>query len=313
MTKRRLVRRALPGAAIGLLLGLVSVPSGAAAPNPGIQLSTNVLVPGHTLVITGSGWTRTASVNATICGADAVSGASDCAVTSTATMGATARGLLWSRIAIVIPPAPCPCVVLVSGTNVTFTEKIPVKVVGAPTRPVRPAASESAPTVRISGLEVAGGPTLVSFFGGRAPRTLVFRLRNTWDHAITPVLLGRWGNGKDLSNVIEMPSIGSLRPGQTRELKVPFSLTAISIGSYTVAVRVQLVGYPREVAATTTTSQWPIGLFLLGLLLLLLLVYLVAIGRRKEGAAQPEEAEVEAPEGEPATAEFQPREDLTLA
>ena len=312
MTKQRLARWALPCAVIGILLGLVSVPPGEAAPKPGIQLSTNVLVPGHTLVITGSGWTRTASVNATICGADAVSGSSDCAVTSTATMGATARGLLWSRIAIVIPPTPCPCVVLVSGTNVTFTERIPVKVVGAPTRPVHPAASESAPTVRISGLEVAGGSTLVSFFGGRAPRTLEFRLRNTWDHAITPVLLGRWGNGKDLPNVIEMPSIGSLRPGQSRELEVPFSLTALSMGSYTVAVRVQLVGFPVESSATARTSQWPVGLFLLGLLLLLLLVYLVAIRRRKNGAAAPEEGQVQLPVGEPA-AEPQPREDLTLA
>jgi MYXO-CTERM domain-containing protein len=298
-------------AAIGLLLGPVPVPSGASAANPGIQLSTNVLVPGHTLVITGSGWTHTASVNATICGADAVSGTADCAVTSTATMGATARGLLWSHIAIVIPPAPCPCVVQVSGTNITFTEKIPVKVVGAPTRPVQPAATESPPTLKISGLEVVGGATLASFFGGRAPRTLEFRLRNTWDHAVSPVLLGRWGQGKDLPNVIEMPSFGSLGPGQTRELKVPFSLTALSIGSYTVAVRVQLVGYPREFAATTTTSQWPIGLFLLGLLLLVLLAYLVAIRRRRKETAEPAATDDGAP-GEPSP-ESEPQEDLTLA
>jgi hypothetical protein len=304
--------------AAGALSLLAAVPAGTSSPHPSIHLSTTQLVPGKTLVITGSGWTHIASVNATICGANALSGTVDCAVTSTATMGATARGLLWSHIAIVIPPAPCPCVVQVSGTNITYTLKIPVTVVGAPTAPVRQASQERGPTLRITDFEVTGGATLASFFGGRAQRTIEFGLHNTWNHPVTPVLIGRWGKGQDLTNVIEMPHLKALGPGQRQEVKVPFSLTALSIGTYTVAVKVQLVGYTREFSAATATSQWPIGLLIIAALLILALAYLIAARRRRKRreAGQQAAGEAEEPvegQGLPPGTDQAPQKDLAPA
>jgi len=317
MTRRVLAGWALALVSVSVLVAGAVLPAGAASSGPGIQLSTKVLGPGKTLVITGSGWTPKASVNATICGDDAISGTVDCAVTSTATMGATRRGLLWSHIAVVIPPAPCPCVVQVSGTNLTYTEKIPITIVGAPTKPVRTAKQAVTPMVRISDFKVVGSTTLASFFGGPAPRTLEFQLRNTWDEPVTPVLVGRWGKAKNVANVIEMPHMGPLGPGKSRDVHVPFSLTALSLGTYTVAVRVQLVGYQKEFGAAAATSQWPIGLFILGLLVLLVLVYIVvARHRRKKQGAETEQAPQgivdEAGSSGPQTPVVSPSEGLTL-
>ncbi len=311
MPRRVLSVLAATCAAIALLLGPGPGTAGASPHAPQLQLSTTVLVPGHTLVITGSGWPDDAALSAMICGADAVSGSADCAVTSTAAMGVSSSGVVWSRISAEIPPAPCPCVVLVTGTTFTYTDKIPVKVVGAATAPVHRAKPSVPPTVRISDLEVVGRPTLVSLFGGPAPRTLEFHLRNLWDQPVTPVLLGRWGDGKDLPNVIKKPRVRTLGPDQSLDVKVPFSLPALSIGSYTVAVQVQLVGYPQEFSATTTTSQWPIALFVCCLLLLLLLVYLYVKTRRRKKAAEQEAAPAQAPDG-PAS-DAVPQEDLAPA
>ncbi len=298
-------------AVLTLLFGPGPGTAGASSHNPQLQLSTTVLVPGDTLVITGSGWPNDAALSATICGADAVSGTVDCAATSTAAMGVSSTGSVWVKTRVEIPPTPCPCVVLVTGTTFTYTDKIPVKVVGAATAPVSRAPSSAPPTVRISDLEVNGRPTLVSLFGGPAPRTLEFHLQNVWTKPVTPVLLGRWGNGQDLSNVIEMPRVRTLRPGQSLELKVPFSLPGLSIGSYTVAVQVQLVGYTHEFSAATGTSQWPIALFVSCLLLVLLLVYLYAKTRKRNKAAEQEAAPEQAHEVPASDAE--PQKDLASA
>jgi len=111
----------------------------------------------------------------------------------------------------------------------------------------------------VSGLRVVGTPTVVSSLGGAAPRTMVLRLRIPSSSPVVPVLVGRRGKGPSPSTAIEMPTVASLGPGQSRELRVPFQLSAFSVGDYTVQVQMEVLEEGRDVVVSATTSQWPIA------------------------------------------------------
>jgi hypothetical protein len=123
--------------------------------------------------------------------------------------------------------------------------------------------------------------SLASSLGGAAARIVVLHITNPGSGRVTPAVVARWGSGDDFANVIPMPAARSLGPGETWEIRAPFSLAALAMGTYAVRVQVQLVGFVHDdITASTTTSQWPIGLFVLGGVLLLLIGVAVVIRLR---------------------------------
>lgn len=254
----------------------------AAAAGDGIHLSTTTLTPGSTVVISGTGWNPGTSVDAVLCGADAVDGSADCASTTTDTMVATQKGLFWTEMTPVVPPKPCPCVILFTGATTTFTQRVPVTVAGATSAPVPTAAPVAG--VSVSEVHVTGSTTLESSLGASALRRLSLRITDVGSTTVTPVLVGRWGTGTDPRNVVRMPSVGALGPGQSRVVTVPFRLGAFSVGTYDVRVDVQLLQSPHVVTVTSSTTQWPIGLFVLACLVMLSLVSTVILLRRRRHA-----------------------------
>jgi hypothetical protein len=183
-------------------------------------------------------------------------------------------------------------VVEVTGTTGGYTESIPVQVVGASTAPVPPAPSSVPPAIRVSDLRVLGKATLASSLGGEAPRTLELRIDNLENEPVTVVLIGRWGSGGDPQNAISMPAIGALSAGKSEEVKVPFDLGALSVGHFSVQVKVQLVGFGRVITVSSSTAQWPVALFACAVLVLLLLVLVVllAVRSRRRARRRPERA-----------------------
>ena len=294
--------RAVAGAAIGLLAaaGAAAGAAGAAPAAPGaIELSTSTIVPGQVVTVTGSGWQDGDSLAATICGADAVAGTADCAPTSSTTLAATPDGTLWGQMTGALPPAPCPCVVLVTGVSRSYTEKIPVAVTGAPTAPVRTSAPPTATGLRLADLRVVGGTTVASAFGGAARRTLSVRITNPGTIPVTPVLVGRWGRGAQLGDAIAMPRQRALAPGRSRVVRAQFSLGALAVGTFRVGVELQDVWSAHRATLATTTSQWPLGLFACAAAILAILVWraIAALRRlraRRKAAGAPAAA---APEG----------------
>jgi hypothetical protein len=281
VTRRAVV--ALLGASIVVLLirGAVASEAGAAGSTGVVQLSTRVISPGETVVVSGSGWPEGTGLSAELCGAKAVSGSADCAESTTVTMQATSRGLLWKQMIGAIPPEPCPCVVLFTGFTNGYTHMIPVQVVGASSAPVRPITPSAPPKVRISTLTVTKVATLASSFGGPAQRSVEVRITNPGNGPVTPTVVARWGSGDVLSNVIPMPPPRQIDPGQTWEIRRPFALGAFAMGTYAVRVQVELVGFVDDDAVkATTTSQWPVALFVLGGVLILLIGIAVAVRRR---------------------------------
>jgi hypothetical protein len=275
------------GALAGLVaLGLAAALPGAsawAAADPTVSLSTTQVVPGQAVTVTGTGWPDQTRVQAALCGNDAVGGTTTCANSSTAAMAATSRGLLWSQIMGAVPPAPCPCVILVTAQSLGYSRTIPVTVEGAPSAPVTSPKLAPQPRADITSLHVYGTMTLGSAMGASSKRTVEFRLSNPGTNPITPVLFGYWGRGADPTSTIHLPKQAALGPGQSRTVEGTFELAAFSMGTYTVKVEAQLVGYPRTTAATTTFGQWPIGLLALAALVLLVILYLLARawGRRR--------------------------------
>lgn len=273
----------LTAAAAAAWLAAGAAPGSAmAAASPQITLGTTTIAPGQKVAVNGTGWAPGTALNATICGADAVDGTADCANTSTVKFIASPTGVINGYLYGALPPQPCPCVVLVVGLNTETTETIPVTVVGATTAPVPPAPTTNEPELEIRHLRVTATPTVGSVMGAAAPRTLELRVHNAGPYQETPVLIGRWGQPTAVDHAITMPSVGSLAAGATKDVHVTFSLPAFSVGTYTVRVSAQVVGFTKKASATTSTTQWPFGLFALGALaVLVVVVLLVARPRRR--------------------------------
>lgn len=268
---------ALVGAgAIGACSFGLATSAGAAA-SPQVHLSTTVIVPGHTITISGSGWPVGTVLQATLCGADAISGTADCAVESTATVIAVRGGIFAMPMTPTMPPQPCPCVVLVTGSNSGYVQTIPVIVVGARSAPIQELPPSFTPGVRLSGLRVVGAPTVASLFGAAARREVELRLTNREDRPVRTVLVGRWGTGGLPQNVIDMPAVPVLAAGESRLLHASFDLPAFSLGDYTVRVEVLVMGGGRDVTMSAPTSQWPVALLVCGYILLGLVVFWLTV------------------------------------
>ena len=287
---------------IALAGGVVTAVSATAPHGGSVELNSTVLTPGQRVRITGTGGGAGTGVTATLCGATAVTPSTDCASTTSVNMVSGSGGELLGWMVATLPPTPCPCVVRVTDNTGDYQQKIPVQVVGAATAPVPPPTTAPHPDFEITDMQVIGGITLSSAFGGSADRTLKFRLVNPGPLPWTPLVLGRWGKGSKTTNVINMPPVGAVGAGQSTEVVAEFSLPALSVGHYTVKVMVQVVGFQGESTAKVSTSTWPFGLLIVALILLELIVMGITrkVRRRRRARAA---ARQTAPGGSPS--EFQ--------
>jgi hypothetical protein len=289
------------GATASLTCGVLAgawATSVVAQPTPQPQLSANptTIVPGQQVVVTGRSWPDRILINVVICGADAVDGTVDCANSETATTSSLRTGTVTTRITGALPPKPCPCVVLAKGVYTNTQATTPVTVVGAATAPVPPAPGVLQPHFTFEDLRVLSSVTVGSAMGTSSRRTVEFQIRNAGLLSWTPLLTGRWGRPTAIRNAITMPYIGELAPGATKEVRATFTLPAFSVGTYDVRVGAQVVGFTATSAATTSTTQWPIGLFVVLALILLLIVLGLVIRPRRRRRRQPPPAPPRVPE-----------------
>ena len=217
--------------------------------------------PGEALNVSGSGWTPNARVHASICGNLALRGSSDCDLPGSRTMVTNADGAFTVRLDVAVPPAPCPCVLYVTGEGTTATVRFPVEVIGAPAA----ATTQGLPVQSDPGFEVSarmsGTPSWLAWFGGSAERDLVLDVRNTTEVARTPSLSVTWGTSETPTHVVDVPTLESLDPGEHREIRVPVEVDALTIGR--VHVGGSISGAGPEAAFSLSTSNYPWALFVL--------------------------------------------------
>jgi len=263
-----------------------AIPAGAtiaaSGAEPQLQLGTDVLTPGQSVAITGSGWPTGTTLQAVLCGANAVDGSADCAQAAAVTMSPGPKGVVDGVLRVLPPPQPCPCVVVVSSLAPAKSITFPVQVVGMPTAPVRPTAPQYQPQPLKVRARVTGANSLGSVFGGPASRTLVLTVTNTGQSAVpNPVVSARWGRKGNADHQITAPVVGPLAPGETRRLSIPFELDALSFGGYHLTGRV--TGTSTPVRFQQETSTWPWGLLIVAVVVLLLMLRRLrnALRRRK--------------------------------
>ena len=252
-----------------------AIPAGAtiaaSRAEPELHLQTDVLTPGQSVAITGSGWPTGSTLQAVLCGANAVNGSADCVQAAAVTMSPGPNGVVDGLLRVFPPPQPCPCVVVVSSLAPAKSITLPVQVVGTPTAPVRPASPQYQPQPLKVRARVTGASSLGSVFGAPASRTLVLTVTNTGQSSVPNLVVSAgWGRNGNADHLIAPPAAGALAPGQTRRISIPFELDALSFGSYHVAGRV--TGTSAPVRFQQETSTWPWGLFVVAVVVLLLML-----------------------------------------
>ena len=253
--------RCIASTILAMAIGSVSMARVGASPTPTLSLSSHALVSGHYVVISGSGWPADSALQATLCGSDAVDGSADCDSIDAVTFSPNTSGILSASLLVVVPPKPCPCVVLVESLD-GYTKSFPVEIDGALSAPIVPITPSLAPgRLSISRVQVSGGMTLTSLFALPVRRVAVVTIHNsTTTRVRVPTLTASWGRAPRPANHITVRSQQSIGPGGTGTVRVPFSISPPAVGTYDVAVRLA-GGHATLVAASTST--WPIGLLVL--------------------------------------------------
>jgi len=249
----------------------------AGAVQPTVTLSTTTLIPGQTIMIGGSGWAPDTPFQAVLCGSNANDGSNDCSVDAASTFVPFSDGSLHGELQVVVPPAPCPCVVVVSGTDNDYTTKLPVTVVGAPTAAVTP-PPVSEPSEVSASASIRSTSSIGAILGGSAGRELSVTLHNGGKYTVSSLVTARWGSSSTPSNVIASPPPVTLAPGQTRTVTMPFTLDPLSFGTYKVVGQVS--GTTPELSFASSTSTWPWGIPLV-LLAAAVLIVLWVVHRRR--------------------------------
>jgi hypothetical protein len=252
---------------LAVLVAPWALPASAASPKPYVAVSTGTAAPGTVLGVRGAHWPQGTYLHAAICGQDAIDGSADCALAAGITVTPGPDGRVQGSMEVVLPPTPCPCVLFVTDRTSTFSTRIPLDIVGAPTQPV----VSSAPAPEQPRLEVearvVGGSNAWSLLGGPVRRTLRLTLHNTGEVPINPVISTRWGRGDNRRRILNAPAQELLAPGETRTVDLEWDIGSPAYGSYEVAGEVVGAGAPVRFSAGTTTWPWLL-LFLVAQLLL---------------------------------------------
>lgn len=278
--------------------------AGAASPGPGAatpatdgpptvevadqSFADDAIASGATFKVTGSGWEPNTLVQLEVCGAEARSGSSDCAVGQAQIVGTAADGTLRARLAVVVPPSPCPCVVRAFGQTNGQQATTPVIIPGAPEG--HPGDGDVvAPALRrveVHEVVLRGTDDLATWLGRPAKRTLVFEIENTGDVAVleATVTLTR-GDAANPTGFVPPVRLDALAVGERRTITVPIEFDALAYGDQAVRGTVNGLSAPVTFRVTTSTHPW----LLIGIpIVLLLQLVLVLIRNRLRRRLHPE-------------------------
>ena len=225
------------------------------------------------------GWPAGATVQVSTCGNNALNGNADCDNAGSISATTSSDGTFTGQATFSKPPKPCPCVLHAFSAQSSQVNNFPIELTGYPTAP--PVADTGTRSLEITA-DVEGGGPLLSWFGGAAERELVLSLTNTGtlplDNPPTTVSLGK---GEDPTELLVLPRLGAIAPGETTEVRIPFELPAWSFGSYTVKTTVAGLDQPTAARATASTYPW----FLLVIGWLLLQIPLLGLSKRRRPEA----------------------------
>jgi hypothetical protein len=269
--------------AIGMLGVTATAQPAAAATTPTLQLSTTALVPGETTTFEGAGWKPNTVFQASVCGARAVNGSEDCDVTSSMTFAANLNGVISAALVVVVPPKPCPCVVLVTGPQNENRRTFPVTIAGVPYSAVT--AQPSVSRVVVERASLTGSVSPRQWFGLAVSRTLVLTLMNT---GAAPTQSLHIYASLGLTPVASRHLAG-LSPGRQRTYQIRVRIPALSVGRLTITGRVTN-GVGNIDVVKVPATFFPFGLLIVLLILIQLVLLLIRNAVRRRSDARSSEA-----------------------
>ncbi len=307
----RRLARAL-GVGFGLVSGLAfmcavagagSVDTAAAAGLPPLELSTSTLSPGGTATIIGHDYPAHRVLQAVVCGGGPLAVSSECDLPHAIGFGSADNGVVQASLVVAFPPAPCPCVVLVTQQNTSATEALPIIIKGAPSAPLPAQPPPVRPAVTVSRVHVVSDDLWTTWFGAAAARELVLTVHNGSSNPVRALLVAHWVRGSD-NYVITSPRPRVLRPGETEDVTAPFVLSTFSHGQFAVIGNVTGAGFEDRLATSTSTMPWALYALLIIFAIGVLLAVAAVIGRRRNGGG----------DADPSSHDFndEPRAQLTL-
>jgi hypothetical protein len=213
---------------------------------------------GSTFKVQGKGWAPNSLVELEVCGNHADSGSSDCAVGTAVVVASDDLGAFAGRVSLVLPPAPCPCVVRAISQNSNGAATADVTIPGAPIAHAGD-GKVTAPALRrldVEHVKLVGSDTIGTWLGGRATRRLEFEIVNSGTVPVTGAsvdfVAGPKGNP---TGFIPPVKLDRLEVGQRRKLVVPIRFDALAFGDQ--AVRGSVLGTSAPTSFTTFTSTHP--------------------------------------------------------
>ena len=244
----------------------------------------DALVPGQTFKVEGSGWPANVLVQLEVCGSEARSGSSDCAVDTAQVVASDDEGTLRGRVPVVVPPSPCPCVIRALSQTGTATATTPVEIPGAPSS--HPGDGDVvAPALRrleVEKVELLGDDTWRTWLGAGPQRTFQFEVVNTGSVAVndaTVILTA--GPVDDPDGFVPPVRLDRIEVGERRSVSVPIQFPALTWGEQQVRAVINGTSAPVAFAATTTSYPWLLIIVPIVLLLQLLLVTIRNLVRRR--------------------------------
>jgi hypothetical protein len=228
--------------------------------------------PGAALRVTGAGWPAGQLLQLVTCGELAMTGSGACDMRAALATPARADGTFSVDIRVGDPPRPCPCVVHVAlvGTGASGHVDVPLDIPGHASGPA-PTATSTLARLDVTRIGLGGRPSWTEWFGARAERTLVYEVRNPGAQSLRELPLNvRVGKGG--GDPTAAPRSGEIRPGETREYRVPVTIPFAAFGRYQVRADIAGLG-----TASVHHDAYPWGLLALNVAG----VALIAVGVRR--------------------------------
>lgn len=285
---------AIVAAHVGILALALPAEAQTTSTGPTVVPDRTELNVGERVAMTITGFVSPAVIM-TVCGNEARRGSVDCDL-----RGAQAREInrdgtpTLGSVIVSAPPQPCPCVIRVASDDNAEVAVAPITIVGHPVGEiVEPTEFIQPLVVEIDAARAPQGfsDRLRTSLGAATDYTVTVRVRNQATYDVTGIraTASYVRERYDDTRLIEIDDPGTLEAGVIWEQVVDVETPALTIGD--VIWRADVSGTGPPVTATDTTSQRPIALYVLGVILLVdvlvLLWRLITRRRRARRATEP--------------------------
>jgi hypothetical protein len=238
------------------------------------------------------------NVTAAVCGNSGQRGSTDCDLIGAGSIRIPASGSESLTVTVQAPPVGCPCVVRAALTDGSVVRIAPISIAGVPEGVNIPAAAGPASTreVRVTAsietADVDRPETWWPAFGGPAHKVLVLAVHNRSLGTVSGLrVVGEVGHVHSQEGQPLGAAVPDVAAGETRVVRVPFTVTAPVYGTYSVHGTVYGLAAPLTFHLTTKSEPWALELAVpLSLLLIAQYVRRRERVRRRNEAARSLEA-----------------------